>query len=129
MGIKRNAQKYRLGDRIKAEDLLILTLDKTILQNTLSFRSTLDFISYILKNYYDAKTLSKNVRQKYLQLLEIYDESILLSLDQEIPVTTKYFTDIATYMKSLGIHSQAITKWIKFKESKRYNTFLEIEEA
>lgn len=127
-GLREMLKKYRLGDRIKAEDLLILTLDKTILQNTLSFRSTLDFISYILKNYYDAKTLSKNVRQKYLQLLEIYDESILLSLDQEIPVTTKYFTDIATYMKSLGIHSQAITKWIKFKESKRYNTFLETGE-
>ena len=120
-GLKEMLKAYKLGNTKNAEKLLILTLDRVILQKTESFKSSLDFLSYILKHFYSANTLPEDVKQKFVQILATYSEDQLLELDQEIPFVTPYFAFIAHTLKNMGIKSKSINKWVSYINNCRYN--------
>lgn len=120
-GLKEMLKAYKLGNTKNAERLLILTLDRVILQKAESFKSSLDFLSYILKHFYSANTLPEDVKQKYIQILATYSEDQLLGLDQEIPFVTPYFAFIAHTLNNMGIRSKSINKWVSYINDCRYN--------
>lgn len=120
-GLKEMLKAYKLGYIKNAEKLLILTLDRVILKKAESFKSSLDFLSYILKHFYSANTLPEDVKQKFIQILATYSEDQLLELDQEIPFVTPYFAFIAHTLKNMGIKSKSINKWVSYIIDCRYN--------
>lgn len=121
-GLRELLKAYRMGKTKKGEVLLLVLLDRILLQNQVSLRSSLDFASYILKNYYTTRSLSKSalIRRKYLQILALYNEELLQDINQEIPFTGRYLADIAITLEKMQCKSKHISRWKTFLSSGRY---------
>ena len=111
-----------MGKIRNGEIYLLVLLDRILMQNQVSLRSSFDFASYILKNYYNSHTLSKSIliKRKFFQILALYNEELLQEINQEIPIVGSYLADIATTLDKIGYKSKAITRWKAFLSNERY---------
>lgn len=121
-GLRELLKAYRMGKIRNGEIFLLVLLDRILMQNQVSLRSSFDFASYILKNYYNSYSLSKSVliKRKFFQILALYNEELLQEINQEIPIVGSYLADIATTLDKMGYKSKAITRWKTFLSNDRY---------
>lgn len=121
-GLRELLKAYRMGKIRNGEIYLLVLLDRILMQNQVSLRSSFDFASYILKNYYNSHTLSKSIliKRKFFQILALYNEELLQEINQEIPIVGSYLADIATTLDTIGYKSKAITRWKAFLSNERY---------
>lgn len=121
-GLRELLKAYRMGRIRNGEIFLLVLLDRILMQNQVSLRSSFDFASYILKNYYNSLSLSKSIliKRKFFQILALYNEELLLEINQEMPIVGSYLADIATTLDKMGFKSKAITRWKTFLSNERY---------